>query len=168
MFDLQISDIKEWLMLHRDEFQKLKSQEFPPIGNELYYMYINLREFIQYYNLKSTCETALLELNQIDKTDFAALSKWTKQYEILGSQNLLMFEVDYLNWHEEVKEDTIKIHEGLYTERKPFANIICLCKVFQLLFWDNSIQIAIPSKEIQKEISIELKTIIENFYRPTT
>jgi len=59
---------------------------------------------------------------------FPQIIEWTKKNEILGSQELLMFEVNYINWTENTNEPILKIHEGLYTERKPFAHIICFCK----------------------------------------
>ncbi|MBN8790531.1 MAG: hypothetical protein J0I84_25915, partial [Terrimonas sp.] len=128
MFDLKLSDIKEWLIDNREEYQRLRAQEFPPFDNALYRTYNHLYEFIQYYKYKQHCDKALSEL---DVNNFNRLSQWTREYEILGSQDLIMFEVNYMDWVEEVSSDKIKIHEGLYTERKPFASILCFCEVFQ-------------------------------------
>lgn len=47
MYILTINDIKEWLIENRNDFQKLKAQEFPPVGNEMYSMYGHLKDFIE-------------------------------------------------------------------------------------------------------------------------
>lgn len=87
---------------------------------------------------------------------------------ILGSQELLMFEVNYIGWEEDVSSDKIKIHEGLYTESKPFASILCFCKVFQHLFWDNCIHETELTENEKKEVVAELKTILKTYYTDTT
>lgn len=165
MSSLKITDIKEWLIDNRSEYQKLKAQEFPPFDNPLYWTYNHLHDFIQYYKYKQHCDKALAEL-QIGNS--SQLSQWTKQYEILGSQDLLMFEVNYIKWDEDVSSDKIKIHEGLYTERKPFANILCFCKVFQHLYWDNNIHETELTENEKVEVVTELKTILKTYYIDTT
>ena len=165
MFDLKLSDLKEWLIENREEYHKLKGQEFPPFDNALYSTYNHLHDFIQYYKYKQHCDKALAEL-QID--NFSQLSQWTREYEILGSQDLLMFEVNYIRWDEDVSNDKIKIHEGIYTERKPFANIICFCKVFQHLYWDNNIQEQELTENDKVKVVTELKTILKTYYFDTT
>lgn len=80
-------------------------------------MYGHLKGFIEYYRFKYKCDHALLELNSIIDFDITQLCRWTRDYEVLGSQDLLMFEVNYMDWNEQVGNDKIKIHEGLYTER---------------------------------------------------
>lgn len=165
MFDLKLSDLKEWLIENREEYQKLKAQEFPPFDNSLYWTYNHLHDFIQYYKHKQYCDKALAEL-QID--NFKKLSQWTRQYEILGSQDLLMFEVNYIKWDEDVSSDKIKIHEGLYTERKPFASILCFCKVFQHLYWDNNIHEKELTENEKEKVVNELKAISKTHYIDTT
>lgn len=161
---LNINDIREWLIENRDTYQELKAQEFPPFDNPVYSMYRQLRDFIEYYKYKNKCDKALLKLKVNQNSNFAKLKKWTRDYEVLGSQDLLMFEVNYINWGEEIGEDKIKINIGLYTERKPFANIICFCKVFQHLYWDNCIKTIEPSETEKTEIKSELKNILNDYY----
>lgn len=165
LYLLTINDIKEWLIDNRAEFQKLKAQEFPPYDNALYWTYNHLYDFIQYYKYKQHCDKALAEI-RVD--NFRQLSQWTKQYEILGSQDLLMFEVNYIKWDEDVSSDKIKIHEGLYTEREPFANILCFCKIFQHLYWDNNIHEIELTENEKVEVVAELKTILKTYYTDTT
>ena len=162
---LKIQDIKEWLTENRNEYQKLKAEEFPPFDNVLYWTYNHLYDFIQYYKYKQYCDKALAELH-ID--NFSQLSQWTKEYEILGAQDLLMFEVNYIKWDEDISSDKIKIHEGLYTERKPFANILCFCKVFQHLYWDNNIHETELTENDKVKVVTELKTILKTNYIDTT
>lgn len=163
MNSLKINDIKEWLVENRDEYQKLKAQEFPPFDNSFYSTYNCLHDFIGYYQFKSQCETALCELTHLNNTDFGKLVKWTKSYEKLGSQDLLMFETNYIDWKEQVGNDKIKIHEGLYAERKPFEYIICFCKVFQNLYWDNCIHEAELTESEKSKVVAELKAILKTY-----
>lgn len=164
MPNLKIDDIKEWLIENRNEYQALKEQEFPPFDNALYWTYIHLHDFIQYYKFKQHCDKALLELK---RQDFTILSRWTQEYELLGSQDLLMFEVNYIDWDEDISSDKIKIHKGLYTERKPFANILCFCKVFQHLYWDNCLHERELTESEKVEVVNKLKTILKTYYIDT-
>ena len=75
-----------------------------------------------------------------------------------------MFEVKYIDWDEDISNDKIKIHKGLYTERKPFTNVICFCKVFQHLYWDNCIHETELTESEILEVHTKLKTILKNFY----
>jgi len=86
----------------------------------------------------------------------------------LGSQDLLMFEVNYIHWDEDVSSDKIKIHKGLYTERKPFVNVLCFCKVFQHLYWDNCIHEKEVTESEKVEVIAELKNILNTYYMGTT
>ncbi len=162
---LKINDIKEWLIDNRNEYQKLKMQEFPPFGNSLYWTYTHLYDFIQYYKFRHKCNKALSFLNT---DDCNKLAEWAREYEVLGSEDLLMFEVNYIDWDEDVRSDKIKIHEGLYTDRKPFANVLCFCKVFQHLYWDNCIHETYLTERKKLEIMTELKIILKTYYINTT
>jgi hypothetical protein len=78
-----------------------------------------------------------------------------------------MFEVNYIDWEENVSSDRIKITKGLYTEKKPFENILCFCKVFQHLYWDNCIHERELTESEKVEVVIELKTILKTYYIDT-
>ena len=160
LYNLTITDIKQWLIENRYEYQKLKSQEFPPFDSVLYFKYEQLSIFHRYYKFKNKCETALLELDAIRSLDFEELSKRTRTYEILGNQNLLMFETNYIRWDEQVSDDKIKIHAGLYTKRKPFGNILCFRQAFRLLYWDYCVDEAISAEKGKAQIRIKLKRIL--------
>lgn len=167
MLPLTLNDIKSWLIESKDEYQKLKAQEFPPFDNAVYSMYLQLYEFMEYYPYRHKCDKALKYLKPFLNQDFSQLISWTKANEILGSQQLLMFEINYINWKENVDEKFIKIHEGLYTERKPFTNILCFCKIFQLLYWDNSIHETILTEQEQLLIHKEVRRIFKKYYFDT-
>lgn len=162
---LTINDIKEWLITNRDEYQNLKSNVYPPFGNGLYDNYELLKDFIEYYKYREQCKIGLRQLINIENFNFELLSEWVKQYEVLGSQDLLMFEINYIKTDEVVSHDKIKIHKGLYTEREPFLNIICFCKVFQHLYWDNRIHKGSFTDYERIEIINELKTILKHHYK---
>jgi len=167
MITLKLGDIRTWLMENKDDYQKLKAQEFPPFRNEMYSMYGHLKDFIEYYRFKHKCDNALLKLSAIYNSDFSQLSLWTKEYEILGSQDLLMFEINYINLKEQVSTDKIRIYEGLYTERKPFANILCFCKLFQHLYWDYCIHETILTEKEQLSIKKKVGRIFKKYYLDT-
>lgn len=161
---LNISHINEWLSDNRNEYQKLKLQEFPLHDNEVYWIYNHLDEFIKYYSYIHKCNKAVQDLGLLLQSNFSRIIKWTQVNEALGSEQLLMFEINYINWNEDVSNDKIKIHKGLYTERKPFANIICFCKVFQHLYWDNRIHEVEPTQSEKVKVITELKNILETYY----
>lgn len=161
---LKLSDIRKWLIDNRSEFQNLKAQEFPPINNEVYWTYIRLYRFMEYYPYRLKCEKSLKDLEITLNENFLQLAKWTRSNEVLGSQELLMFEIDYFDWKEDVDEHLLKIHKGFYTERHPFNNILCFCKIFTLLFWNNNIHEIILTKQEQLSILKEVETIFKKHY----
>ena len=164
MSSLKLNDIREWLIDNRSEYQKLKAQEFPPVGNVLYWMYSQIHEFIQYYPLIHRCDKALKDLEPLLNNSFSQIINWTQINEILGSQELILFEIDYINCDEGASDESIKIYEGIYTERKPFANIICFCKVFQFLYWDNCIHKTLLTEEHQLIIKKKVRRIFRKYY----
>lgn len=161
---LKVNDIKEWLIEHRSIYQKMKSQEFPPFGNSVYDMYGHLFDFIKYYRYRHKCEKELQDLHEllINNSD---LKKWTKRNEILGSQELLMFEVLYASWDNGYIKNQIKIHEGLYTEREPFTNIICYCKIIQIVFWNHEVHKVSFTDRQQMVIRNEVRKIMHRFWK---
>jgi len=162
-FVLTIQDIREWLIDHRAEYQKLKAMEYRPLGNETYFMYTSLHEFIQYYSYVDRCTKALNDLRPHVNTCFTNVIKWTKDNILLGSQDLLMFEINYFDWIEIVDKNVIKIHEGLYTERKPFLPILFFCKIFQILYWNNAIHEMEATEEEQTNIMAELNKLFKSY-----
>ncbi len=167
MNSLTINDIKDWLIQNRVEYQKLKAQEYPPLNNEVYWMYNHLYEFIEYYPYTYKCNKSLKELKSFLNCDFPQIIKWTRTNEVLGSQQLLMFEVNYLDWTENIDEGILKIHKGLYTEKKPFADIICFCKIFQLLYWNNSVHETNLTEKEQLSIKKQVGHIFKKYYLDT-
>jgi hypothetical protein len=164
MQPLTIIDIREWLIENRTEYQKLKAQKFPPFENEFYFMYGRLQEFISYYQYKYKCEKALRDLKRILSSDFSELIEWTKVYETLGSEDLFMFKIYHIDWKGNINSKLIKIYNGLYAERSPFANIICFCRVFELLYWDNELLERVAREQEKTTILKELTNIIGEFY----
>lgn len=160
---LKIVDIREWLIDNRSEYQKLKALIFPPFKN-FYWTYKHLYDFIKYYKYKQQCEKALSEV-ELYIDNFSRLTQWTRQYEILGSQDLLMFEVNYIKWDEDVNTDVIKIHEGLYAQKKPFASILCFCRVFQHLYWDNCMHEVELNESENNEALTGLRNILNIYHR---
>lgn len=161
---LKISDITEWLLVNKNEYQKLKTLEFPPLDNQVYWTYFHLQNFIEYCQYFHECHNALKDLKQLLNFDFVEIIKWTKAQEVLGSQKLLMFEINHIYWDEDVNEEVIKIHEDLYTERKPFADIICFCKIFHLLYWDNDVIEADVTEQEQIKIQEKLQNICHEYF----
>ena len=151
-------------MDNRSEYQRLRAPEYPDfLANTIYFLYGRLLDFIEYYKFKNRCERALGELNSALQSDFPALRSWTRKFEELGSQNLLMFEINYFDWTEEVPANSIKIDEGVYTESEPFLNILCFCMVFNYLFWVESIDKVKVTEKEKTLIKIKLNNILDNF-----
>ena len=161
---LTINDIREWLLENRAEYKKMKAAKYPDFRHPLFFTYYNLREFISYYKYRYKCDQALKELVMILKTDSSDLSGWTRRHEVLGSQDLLMFEINYFDWYEHVENDCIKIEEGIYTARKPFQNILCFCKLFQLLYWDFALHEEPISAREKEEVLLEARKILMEHY----
>lgn len=161
MKPLKLDDIRVWLIENRDEFQNAKAQEFPPLDNRVYWMYFTLHQLMEYYTYKHRCEKALRRLVRCIEGDFLELKRWVKAYQVLGSQKLLMFEIDYFDWKENVDENLMKIQKGLYTEREPFNSILCFCEIFSLLFWSYEIHETILSDTEQKIILRKVKDALE-------
>ena len=161
---LKLNDIREWLIENRSEFKKLIAEGFPPFDNHMYWKYYRLHRFVEFYPYRHKCEEALKDLEISLNGNFLQLVKWTKNNVILGSQELLMFEIDYFDWFKDVDEHLLKIHEGLYTERQPFNNILCFCKIFRLLFWKNNIHKKTLSEQKQLSIRKEVENIFKKHY----
>lgn len=160
---LTVNDIKEWLIANEAEFLKLKRKEFPPFDNALFSMYNQFNDFIKYADFQEKCSGAIEELSLIVGKTFTELSQWVNKYELFGSRDLLMFEVNYNKWSEDLSADALKISKGIYTLRKPFASIICFCEVFQFLYWDNCIHEAIITGNQEFELIVELKEILGRY-----
>lgn len=164
MKPLRLDDIRIWLIENRDEFQKAKAQEFPPLDNKVYWMYFTFHQLMEYYTFRYRCDKALRRLIRCVEGDFQKLKSWVKAYEILGSQQLLMFEIDYFDWEENVNGDLMKIREGLYTEREPFRSILYFCESFALLFWSYEIHKTTFSETEQRLITEKTRQIIQRYY----
>ena len=102
---LNISFIDEWLTTNSEEYKKLKTNQFVPFDNPFYWTYEHLNHFIEFYKYRQQCDKALAEL---DTDNFTKLSQWTHNFELLGSQHLLMFEVNYMDWDEDVRSNKKK------------------------------------------------------------
>ena len=163
MVALKLKDIREWLIDNTSEFQLLEKEEFP-FDNGVYDIYIKLHQFIEYYAYRYECEEALKELHTSLNKNFLELINWTKKHEVLGSQKLLMFVIDYFYWEEDVGEDLIKIHHGLYTERQPFNHIFCFCDIFMYLYWNNNIHETVLPENEQLAIVKEVRKMLKENY----
>jgi hypothetical protein len=155
---LKLEDIQSWLSENK-EYRDLDLENRNPDTYPIEFMYQLFAELIKYYQYEDQCANALVELKKAISSDFPRLSEWVQNYEVLGSQNLLMFEINYFDWNEAVNNDRIKIHEGIYTEKKPFISIICFCKVFQYLFWEDGIH---ESESIEQATKIKFE--LENYF----
>jgi hypothetical protein len=163
MVPLKLKDIREWLIDHRREFQLLEEEEFPS-DYGVYDMYVKLHQFMGFYAYRHECEEAIKELDTCLNKNFQELINWTKKNEVLGSQKLLMFVIDYFICQEDVDEDLIKIQNGLYTERQPFNPIFCFSDIFMYLYWNNSIHETTESKKDQLLIIKEVRKMLKRHF----
>lgn len=70
---LKLDDIRIWLIENRNEFQKAKAQEFPPLDNQVYWLYYTFHQLMKYYTFRQRCEKALKSLNWCVEGDFQEL-----------------------------------------------------------------------------------------------
>jgi len=159
---LKIEDITDWLYDNEDEFKELSSREFPDLKNHLTILYPILQELINYYSLSVICENAISEMrNYIINSSDNQIIDWVSRYNELGSKKLISFRVLYLDWNEPIEKSYLKIRDDLFIERAPFESIIMFYDLFQILYWNNSINDTVISKDEFKLIKIELSTIIQ-------
>lgn len=132
---LKIGDIKEWLNEHKPEFEPFEDPTKLPAFDEVFQMYYDLREFVGFYKYRKICALALAEL----PTDsYPKLQQWAMKYENLGAE-LMMFDLNYLDWTEVHPPDVIKVTDGIYSDMKPFRAVRLFCYVFHHLYWDYAI-----------------------------
>ena len=162
MIPLTINDIKEWLLTYQKNHEKLKEQEFPPLFDVDYWLYIKLNQVMEFYSLTDKTHTAIQDFITIENFDYEKLVRWTKIYEELGSEDLSLFEIEYFDWIEEVDKDLIKISEGVFMELAPFKETQLFCRLFQILFWDYNVTEADLSNEEIKNLRVDLITVLTN------
>lgn len=167
---LTINDIREWLQENALKYHKQNANEFPPLEqgevfeiDRFYSCYGDLKLLLDYYKLKGVCEQALKELLSGNVNDFIHLGKWAAKYEQLGGQQLICFDnMEYL-W---LENGCFQVSKGIYTYTEPFLNMICFCRVFQLLYWDYRLHENIPNENEKAEIVESLAKIIKENYKP--
>ena len=118
--------------------------------------YKKIEQSVRLQELDEPCEEALKEYKQI-KGDDLAIKQWLiKYYELGTSDEVFMFELDYINYKEDdgsmpllvIRDEEIEI----YLERKPFSNIILFAGIFCDNFYNKNLY---PEKT--KEIEEEMK-----------
>ena len=160
MTPVTIKDIKEWLSANESEFKKLKEEGFPPLGNETYWKYCALEKVMGFFSLTDKTHIAVQDFLTIETFNLNELIQWTKTYETLGADDLVLFEVEYFDWIEDVDKDLMKIGEDLYMEIAPFKETLLFCRIFQILYWDYNIINAELTKDEVKNLQIELMTLL--------
>ncbi|MDE3234501.1 MAG: hypothetical protein KGO81_01010 [Bacteroidota bacterium] len=162
MHPLTIRDIREWLIINQAEYKKLKAEKFPPLDNEMYWLYGDLYRIIEFYSLTHNTHIAIQEFNAIQNFDFKHLVLWTKKHEVLGAKKLILFEIDYFDWIEEVDKDLLKIKDGIYMEATPFKETLLFCRIFQILYWNFDITNMELTNEEIKNLQNDLMTLLNN------
>ncbi|MBX9784439.1 MAG: hypothetical protein K2X48_14210 [Chitinophagaceae bacterium] len=166
---LTINDIREWLKENASKYHQQKSNEFPPLQEDVFYeidrfyiCYGDLKLLLHYYKLRGICEQALKELLSGNLNDFNQLGTWAAKYEQLGSQQLICFDkIEYL-W---LEDGEFEVSKGIHTYTEPFLNMICFCRVFQLLYWEYELHKQFPIEHDKNSISANLTKILQENYR---
>jgi len=160
MQPLTIKDIREWLIINQAEYKKLKAEKFPPLDNEMYWLYGDLYRIIEFYSLTDKTRIAIEDLKKNEIFNFDKLIQWTKTYFVLGAKELITFEIDYFNWTEDVDKDLLKIKDGIYIEIAPFKETLLFCRLFQILYWNYDIlNTKLTDIEIEN-LQIELENLL--------
>ena len=163
MTPLTIKDIKEWLSANESEFKKLKEEEFPPTSNDTYLKYCALEKVMGFFSLTDKTHIAVQDFLTIETFNLNELIQWTKTYETLGADDLVLFEVEYFDWKEDVDKELMKIGEGMYMEIAPFKETLLFCRIFQILYWDyNIIDTELTNEEIKNLQKTLLTLLNEN------
>lgn len=142
MFPLSIKDIREWMIDNRGEIKRLERDEFTSLRNPMRWLYSEFKDLLECYSSAPDCDNALLDLILELQTDPDGLIHWAKKYEYLGAKKLLMFEILYMNWDDEIDDEHLKVQKDIYVDRAPFNNLICFCSVFSFLYWESEIHFA--------------------------
>lgn len=153
MFPLSIKDIREWMIDNRGEIKRLERDEFTSLRSPTRWLYSEFKDLLECYSSSPDCDNALLDLIIELNTDSDGLITWAKKYEYLGAKKLLMFEILYMNWDDEIKEEHLKVQKGVYVDREPFNNLICFCSVFSILYWEHEIHLAATGSVDEKIVS---------------
>lgn len=156
---LTIRDIREWLIINQTEYKKLREEKFPPLDNEMYWLYGDLYRIIEFYSLTDKTRIAIEGFKKIENFNFDKLIQWTKAYLVLGSKELITFEIDYFDWTENVDKDLLKIKDGIYIEIAPFKETLLFCRLFQILHWNYDITNSELSSEDIRNLKEDLKVI---------
>lgn len=156
-----LTQIKDWLAANHQEFLELNSEQYPALNNQLVYDYKKYSELISYYEHNEACETALKKLYKILGSNFNEIQSRTQEYEILGSQTLLLFEVNYFDWTETIASDLIKIKDNCYTPLEPLENLHLFCKVFNVTYWDYQLHLMFDPNKASKARREIVETIKE-------
>jgi|SRR5690606_10908233 len=142
MFPLSIKDIREWMIENRAEYKRLDKEEFSTLSNALRWLYIEFKDLLECYSCAPDCDAAMRDIKSIIESDPDGLIEWAKKYEYLGAKKLLLFEILYMNWEDELNNDHLKVQKDIYIEKAPFINVICFCNIFTLLYWESEIHLA--------------------------
>lgn len=142
MFPLSIKDIREWMIENRIGYKRLEKEEFSNPGSPMRWLYTGFKDLLECYSCVPDCDTALSEIHDVIKTDHDRLIHWVRKYEYLGAKKLLLFEVLYMDWADDLSEEHLKVQKDIYIERAPFNNLICFCNIFSLLYWESEIHLA--------------------------
>lgn len=156
-----LSQIKDWLAANHQEFLEINSKPYPKLNNQLVDVYKKYRELISYYEQNEACETALKKLYKILDNDFKEIQNWTQEYEILGAQTLLLFEVNYFDWTETIASDLVKIKENCYTPFEPLENLHLFCKVFDVAYWEYQLHLMFDPDKVSNAKTEIVATIKE-------
>lgn len=136
---LKLADIMEWLGKHHSEYQKLASDTFAPSDDNFFDTYFQLEELVRFCPHRSRCYNALTELKDVFQSEFTLIVEWVKKYSNLRLEELVGFEIWFLDWKEETPSEILKIHEHLYTEKTPFEIIIWFIEIFDLLYYQHAV-----------------------------
>lgn len=134
---IRIHDIEDWVK-NFNESKRKKCGQSSEIEENIY------REFcllLRYYSFRHVCKSSIEELKQLFETNLVVtkemVSGWANKYENLGANDLLMFQVDFLNGSSNNLHNLPYLpYAKAFIEENDFRDLISFNNVFQILFWE--------------------------------
>ncbi|GGZ65670.1 hypothetical protein [Mesonia mobilis] len=154
-----IQEIKWWLLKYTDIYNQIitlkknkyvtvslndgKILKLPPLNESTEYiefldLYKRLENISELHKYENYFEEQINEYCNIKKSNYE-LKKWVAKSEDLGTNNFVLFLIDYLDYSANPKHLNVYLPYSkeldLYIDRKDFKNTIEFLEIFNELYW---------------------------------
>lgn len=151
-----IDGLKEWLLQNKSRLRGGFAQPFSIIDQDFNICYWEIESFLEHEQYFDEAINAIKNLKSINYHDAEELKAWCIQFQQLG-YNMFEFAIFYLWTDGDIPEDRIRVYESIYSESKPFRDLIFLSNIYELIVSDDNVLMLTP------ENIGEIQTIIKKF-----